>query len=130
MRNVRALIAYDGSKFYGWQRQEGFYSVQECVEDALVALTGNSITVHGAGRTDTGVHALGQVAHFFTDTKLADERLRHALNHHLGEGVTIRRLETAPDDFHARFSAISKRYMYVIATARFRPPFAPELAHW
>ncbi|MEO6708357.1 MAG: tRNA pseudouridine(38-40) synthase TruA [Planctomycetota bacterium] len=130
MRNVRALISYDGSKFYGWQRQEGFYSVQEGVEDALCALTGNRITVHGAGRTDSGVHALGQVAHFFIDTRLDDDRLRHALNFYLCEGATIRRLETAPDDFHARFSAIGKRYMYLVSTARFRPPFATKLAHW
>lgn len=130
MRNVRALISYDGSKFYGWQRQEGFYSVQECMEDALSALTGNTITVHGAGRTDSGVHALGQVAHFFIDSKLTDDRLRHALNFYLAEGAAIRRLETAPDDFHARFSALGKRYMYVVATARFRPPFAAHLAHW
>ncbi|HUR26799.1 MAG TPA: tRNA pseudouridine(38-40) synthase TruA [Planctomycetota bacterium] len=130
MRNVRALISYDGSKFFGWQRQEGFLSVQECVEEALCALTGHELTVHGAGRTDSGVHALGQVAHFFVDTKITDERLRHALNFHLPPSVRIRRLETAPDDFHARFSAIGKRYMYVVATTRFRPPFAAELAHW
>jgi tRNA pseudouridine38-40 synthase len=130
MRNVRALIAYDGSKFYGWQRQSGFHSVQEAIEDALLALTGEAIRVHGSGRTDTGVHALGQVAHFRTDTKLSDDRLRHALNFHLCPGVIARRLETAPDDFHARFSSIGKRYMYVVATTRFRPPFGPLLCHW
>jgi len=130
MRNVRALIAYDGSKFYGWQRQEAFYSVQAAIEDALTALTGERIGVHGSGRTDTGVHALGQVAHFRIDTKLDDDRLRHALNFHLGEGVALRRMETAPDDFHARFSSIGKRYMYVVATTRFRPPFGPKLSHW
>lgn len=130
MRNVRALIAYDGSRFFGWQRQEGFFSVQAAVEEALTALTGERIAVHGAGRTDTGVHALGQVAHFRIDSKLSDDRLRHALNFHLTEGVSLRRMETAPDDFHARFSSIGKRYMYVVATTRFRPPFGSKLCHW
>jgi len=76
MRNVRALIAYDGSKFFGWQRQAGFRSVQEALEDGLEALLGEHVVVHGAGRTDTGVHARGQVAHFHVDTGLDDDRLR------------------------------------------------------
>ncbi len=130
MRNVRALISYDGSKFFGWQRQEGFYSVQQAMEEALAALTGQTVVVHGSSRTDSGVHALGQVAHFRVDTRITDERLRHALNFHLSEGVAIRRLETAPEDFHARFSALGKRYMYAVRTTRFRSPFGPTLAHW
>jgi tRNA pseudouridine38-40 synthase len=62
MRNVRALISYDGSKFFGWQRQEGFESVQQTLEEGLEALLSSQVVVYGAGRTDTGVHALGQVA--------------------------------------------------------------------
>jgi tRNA pseudouridine38-40 synthase len=69
MRTVRALIAYDGSPYYGWQRQDGFDSVQQRIEEALEMLVGDAIVVHGAGRTDTGVHALGQVAHFHLDGK-------------------------------------------------------------
>jgi tRNA pseudouridine38-40 synthase len=130
LRNVRALIAYDGSKFFGWQRQEGFDSVQEAIEDALAVLVGDRVVVQGAGRTDTGVHALGQVAHFHVDTRLDDDRLRHALNHHLRAGVVIRRLETCRPDFHARFDARGKRYLYRVATARFRPPFGRDYAHW
>ncbi|MCC6406545.1 MAG: tRNA pseudouridine(38-40) synthase TruA [Planctomycetes bacterium] len=130
MRNVRLQIAYDGSRFHGWQRQEGFYSVQEALEDAYRCVTGDSVVVHGAGRTDTGVHALRQVAHVHVETRLEDDRLRHALNAHLAEGVVVRRLETCRDDFHARFDARGKRYMYVIATARFRPPFGEKLCHW
>jgi len=130
MRNVRALIAYDGSKFFGWQRQEGFDSVQQALEEGLEALTGAHVVAHGAGRTDTGVHALGQVASFLIDTPLADDRLRHALNAHLPEGVVVRRLETCSDDFHAQFSARGKRYAYVVCTSRFRLPFAREHTHW
>ena len=130
MRNVRVLLAYDGSPFFGWQRQDGFDTVQEALEDALEALVGDKVVVHGAGRTDTGVHALGQVAHFHVETRLADDRVRHALNHYLPPTVRCLRLETCDPGFHARFHAKGKRYAYVTATQRFRPPFAPHLCHW
>lgn len=130
MRNVRAKITYDGSLFYGWQRQDGFASVQQAVEEALEGLVGAPVIVHGAGRTDTGVHALGQVASFHTDTRLEDDRLRHALNAHLCDGIVVERLETCRDDFHARFDARGKRYLYVTATSRFRPALATQYTHW
>ncbi len=130
MRTVRARISYDGSRFHGWQRQDGFASVQGAIEDGLASLLDTLVTVHGAGRTDTGVHALGQVAHFHVDTRLDDDRLRHALNAHLTDGVVIDRLETCRDDFHARFDARSKRYLYRVATTRFRPPFLRHHQHW
>lgn len=130
MRNVRIRIAYDGSRFFGWQRQEGFPSVQRELEEALLAVTGASLVVHGAGRTDTGVHARGQVAHFHVDTRLDDDRLRHAINAHTDEGVVVERAETCRDDFHARFDARSKCYAYVVATSRFRPPIGRAHVHW
>ena len=130
MRNVRLLVAYDGSRFFGWQRQDGFLSVQQALEEALLALNGQNATVHGAGRTDTGVHALGQVAHVHVDTRLDDDRLRHALNAHVAKGIVVQRLETCADDFHARFHARSKRYLYVTATSRFRPPFGEQHCHF
>ena len=130
MRNVRILVAYDGSKFFGWQRQDGFDSVQQRIEEALHGLAGERVIVQGSGRTDTGVHALGQVAHFHVDTRLEDDRLRHALNANLPEAIRVRRLETCAPDFHARFDAIGKRYLYLVATSRFQPPFARELVHW
>ena len=130
MRTVRAELAYDGSLFCGWQRQDGFPSVQAAVEDALASLLDTLVTVVGAGRTDTGVHALRQVAHFHVDTRLDDDRLRHALNAHLAGGVVINRLETCRPDFHARFDARAKRYLYRVATTRFRPPFGRDHQHW
>jgi tRNA pseudouridine38-40 synthase len=130
MRTVRALIAYDGSRFFGWQRQDGFRSVQQALEEALEGLVGDPVVVHGAGRTDTGVHALGQVAHMHVDTPLDDDRLRHALNFHLEEGLCVLRLETCRDDFHARYDARGKRYAYCVATGRFRPPFGRAYTHW
>lgn len=130
MRNVRILVAYDGARFYGWQRQAGFVSVQEALEDALLALLGERIVVHGSGRTDTGVHALRQVASFHIDTRLDDDRLCNALNAHLADGVVVRALETCADAFHARFSARGKRYLYCIGRTRFATPFDAGRAWW
>ena len=123
-------VSYDGAGFYGWQRQDGFESVQAAIEDALEGLLQCKLTVQGAGRTDTGVHALRQVAHFHVDTRLDDDRLRHGLNAHLPAQVRVQRLETCRDDFHARFDARAKRYLYVTATTRFRPPIGREYLHW
>jgi tRNA pseudouridine38-40 synthase len=130
MRNVRILVAYDGARFFGWQRQAGFVSVQESLEDGLLAVLGERIVVHGSGRTDTGVHALRQVANFHVDTRLDDDRLCNALNAHLPEGVVVRALETCADEFHARFSARGKRYAYCIARTRFASPFVAGRAWW
>jgi tRNA pseudouridine38-40 synthase len=130
MRNVRVELAYDGSKFFGWQRQDGFRSVQAALEEALNGLLGEVVCVHGAGRTDTGVHALRQVAHFHVDTRLDDDRLRHAIQAHLDRTVVVNRLETCRDDFHARFDARAKRYVYFVRTSRFRPPFGTAYTHW
>jgi len=130
VRNVRFLIAYDGSKYFGWQRQDGFASVQETLEEAILAVTSQHATVQGAGRTDTGVHALGQVAHAHLSSRLDDERLLFALNAHLPESVVLRRLETCREDFHARFQAVSKRYLYRTENSRFPSPFQHGRAHW
>ena len=130
MRNVRVEVAYDGSQFYGWQRQDGFSSVQGTLEEGLASLLDQVITVQGAGRTDTGVHGLRQVAHFHVETRLDDDRLRHALNAHLRPGVVVNRLESCRDDFHSRFDARGKRYMYLTLTRRFRPPIGRDHAHW
>lgn len=130
MRTVRAEISYDGSCFYGWQRQDGFESVQGALEDALAGLLDTVVTVHGAGRTDTGVHALRQMAHFHVDTGIEDDRLRHAINAHLVDGVVVNRLETCRDDFHARFDARRKRYAYRIVTRRFLPPMGGNHQLW
>ena len=130
MRNVRLQVAYDGAEFYGWQRQDGFCTVQETLEEAALEVLGERVTVQGSGRTDTGVHALRQVANFHVSTRLTDDRLRHALNAHLPGAVVVNQLETCADEFHARFSAQSKRYVYFVATTRFRPPHAERYAAW
>ena len=130
MRNVRVLLAYDGSRFFGWQRQEGFESVQGGLEEALLALSGQAVHVISAGRTDTGVHALGHVASFHLESRLSDERLLFALNAHLPVGLAVRALETCPDAFHAQRDARGKRYAYVIRNERVPLPFARPHWHW
>ncbi len=130
MRTVRLLVSYNGLCFHGWQRQDGFISVQQALEEGAAALLDECIVVQGAGRTDAGVHGLRQVAHTQLESDLDDVTLRHAWNAHLGEGLVIRRIETCRPDFHARFDARGKRYLYRVQTARFRPPIGEGYAHW
>jgi tRNA pseudouridine38-40 synthase len=130
LRNVRVLLAYDGSRFHGWQRQEGFASVQAGLEEALLALGGERVAVIGAGRTDAGVHALGQVASFHVGTRLPDQRLLFALNAHLPDGLVARALETCGDAFHAQKDARGKRYAYLVRTETFPLPLARAHWHW
>jgi tRNA pseudouridine38-40 synthase len=116
-------VSYDGTRFVGWQRQAAGESIQGLLEEALARFEGAPVTVHGAGRTDAGVHALGQVASVqLTCTHPADTLLR-ALNASLPPEVRISAVEDAPPGFHARFSARSKTYRYVIHNAPIVSPF-------
>lgn len=123
MHNYRIVLSYDGTDFHGWQRQPDGRTVQGVVEEALHKITQKRITVHGAGRTDAGVHAMAQVAGFRGHIKLADADLFRALNAVLPEDVRIVSLEPAPPDFHARKSARSKVYRYRIVRAPQISPF-------
>ncbi len=126
MPRYRLIIEYDGSPYVGWQRQSNGPSVQAAIEAALFAVTGNEVTVFGAGRTDAGVHAEGQVAHFDLERQWEGERLRKAIQAHLRDHpVAIIEAAVAPDDFHCRFSAIARHYLYRILNRR--PPPALEL---
>ena len=123
MRRVRLHIEFDGTDFYGWQRQTrtGERTVQGVIEDAFARLPGEHGTVIAAGRTDAGVHALGLVAHVDTDSRIPDEKLRLALNAHLPRDVAILALETAAPDFHAQFDCLYRRYVYRMRVVRERP---------
>jgi tRNA pseudouridine38-40 synthase len=114
VRNIRLTIAYDGTAYSGWQVQPDAPSVQGTIESAIQQLTGAEIRVHGSGRTDAGVHALGQVAHFHTEATIPPERWRHALNGALPPDIVIARSEEVPVEFHARYSAKRKTYQYLI----------------
>src|SRR4051812_5385299 len=117
MRNFKLTIQYDGTSYVGWQRQQTGTSIQGLLEDALAPIAGERVTVHGAGRTDAGVHALAQVATVTLDTALTVPRLTRALNAVLPLDVRVLAVEDARPEFHARFSAVGKVYEYRILNA-------------
>ncbi|MEQ1575032.1 MAG: tRNA pseudouridine(38-40) synthase TruA [Vicinamibacterales bacterium] len=123
MRTLKLTIAYDGTRFVGWQRQAEGTSIQGLLEEALARFEGAPVTVHGAGRTDAGVHALGQVASTVVACHHDVTTLLRALNAQLPEDVRLVRIEEVPPGFHARFSARSKSYRYVIRNAATGDPF-------
>ncbi len=122
----KITIEYDGLSYVGWQRQKIDISVQQAIEDAIYKLSGQQINLHVAGRTDAGVHAVGQVAHFDSEKPLTAQSIRDGGNVKLYElgyaGVVIRQAEQVPNDFHARFSAIRRVYCYRIIAGRRSQP--------
>ena len=122
MTRWKLVIEYDGGEFVGWQRQDNGRSVQQVIEEAIFGFAQEQVTVFGAGRTDSGVHALGQVAHFDLVRDGDAETVRDALNFHLKtDPITVLDVEAADQDFHARFSAIHRHYRYRILNRRAPP---------
>jgi len=119
MQKYRLLIEYDGTDFCGWQRQKsGRQTVQETIEKALKQILQSEISVTGAGRTDAGVHAYGQVAHFKTSLPFKSNNLLYSLNSILPRSVTIKRINKADEEFHARYSAVRREYIYKFSFER------------
>jgi len=115
MPNFRLTLSYDGTAFHGWQTQPGLRTVQETVEKALAELVGAPrVRLNASGRTDTGVHAVAQVANFQADTRLSPEVVLRATNARMPEDVVIRRCEAVPDGFDANRDAVRKLYRYVM----------------
>lgn len=114
-------IEYDGSEYYGWQRQQEVPSVQENLEKSLTQVAQEPITVFCAGRTDAGVHATGQVVHFETRAVRKDAAWTMGVNTYLPGNVAVRWVKAVSSDFHARFSATARRYRYIIYNHRLRP---------
>ena len=104
MRRIHLIIEYDGTNYAGWQRQANAMTVQEKLEIALKKLTGETIGVSGASRTDAGVHAMGQSAHFDTDSRIPADKFSYALNTMLPPDIRVVRSEEVPSEFHSRFS--------------------------
>jgi tRNA pseudouridine38-40 synthase len=123
MRTLKLTVAYDGTRFVGWQRQAEGESIQGVLEEALARFEGKPVTVHGAGRTDAGVHALGQVASVQLSCGHDVETLTRALNAQLPADVRVRAIEEAAADFHARFSARAKTYRYQVRSGGVASPF-------
>jgi tRNA pseudouridine38-40 synthase len=122
-RNLKLTIAYDGTRFVGWQRQLEGESIQGLLEEALSSIEGGPVTVHGAGRTDAGVHALGQVASAAVTFSHDAQTLLRALNAQLPSEIRVIRLEDVGREFHARFGATRKTYRYLICHDPVIPPF-------
>ncbi|MDD5587130.1 MAG: tRNA pseudouridine(38-40) synthase TruA [Alphaproteobacteria bacterium] len=115
MTRWKLTIEYDGTGFCGWQRQTHDFTVQQAVEEAVQKFSGETVALHVAGRTDTGVHARGQVAHFDLAKDTDADTVQGAINFHVRpHRIAILKVENAPDDFHARFSALARTYKYTI----------------
>lgn len=122
MTRWRVTVEYDGGEYVGWQRQENGPSIQQALEEAIAAFCGETVRVHGAGRTDAGVHAFGQVAHFDLEKQTAADTVRDAINAHLREDrISILEASAVPKDFHARISARERVYLYRILNRRPSP---------
>ena len=142
-QRYKLTIAYRGTRYHGWQEQQGFANtwkgetgdgisgpptVQECLRKALEAVVRHPVAVVGSSRTDAGVHAKGQVAHFDTPMlQIPPEGLRRATNSRLPDDILVRSIEAVPDSFDAISSTVEKRYQYVIWNALDRPPFFSEM---
>jgi tRNA pseudouridine38-40 synthase len=127
--NYKLLLQYDGTDFHGWQIQNDLRTVQGELTSALSLIDGRSVSVHGSGRTDAGVHAEGQVASVEIQREITTDKLRAAINSNVGRDVRVLTVETAADDFHARYSALEKTYIYRIVNGPVISPFWSRYAH-
>ena len=123
MRNIKITIAYDGAGFHGWQIQPGLPTVQGSLTEAARQITQEQVTVNGASRTDAGVHALGQVAHFKTQSGLAAAEIQRAMNALLPHSIRVVEAEEMGPDFHSRWQSQAKTYRYRVWRGAVLPPF-------
>ncbi len=131
MKRFRLVVEYHGAPFVGWQRQDNGLGVQQVLETAIEAFSGEAVTLLGAGRTDSGVHALGQVAHFDTEYDTDAKTVRDAINFHIKEHpVVVLEAREVDEDFHARFSATEREYLYRVLNRRPRPAVERGRVWW
>lgn len=128
MPNYKIKIAYDGTAYNGWQIQKNGATVQGTITAALETLLRHPVTLHGAGRTDTGVHAFAQYGNFTTEVELDAFRFLYSLNSMLPFDISVKEMETVPDDFHARHSATARSYLYFISKKK--EPFFYKYSHY
>ena len=129
MAKYKIIVEYDGTDFVGWQKQENGPSIQSSLEDAIKKITSETVSVFGAGRTDSGVHAKGQVAHFELSKNISLDNIRDGINQHLRPlPIAILGVKEVDDDFHARFSAKLRTYEYLIINRRAPLTFNKNLA--
>ncbi len=122
LRNIKLVVSFDGTGFSGWQRQKYDCTIQGEIESCLTRMTREEINLHGAGRTDSGVHARGMVAHFATKSVIPSHDFLRGLNSMLPGDIRICSAEDVDPEFHSRYSAIGKMYRYIIYTGKIHPP--------
>jgi tRNA pseudouridine38-40 synthase len=127
--NYKLLLQYDGTDFHGWQIQDELRTVQGELARALSLIDGREVTVHGSGRTDAGVHAEGQVASVGIQREITPNKLRNAINGNVGKDLRVLAAEVVSDDFHARYSARGKTYLYRVVNGPVMSPFWARYAH-
>ena len=120
MRNIKIVIEYDGTKYNGWQSQKNGVGIQEMITNAIHQVTGEDIKINGSGRTDAGVHAIGQTANFLTESSIPAVKFPVAINSFLPKDIVIKSAEDMDKDFHARYSVKGKKYMYVLNNSKLR----------
>lgn len=118
MRNIKLTIEYDGKKFGGWQKQPNKLNIQGEIEKAIEEITGEKIDLNASGRTDAGVHSLGQTANFKTNSKIEIEKIPIAINSKLKQSIRIIKAEEVEENFHARYSCKGKKYRYIINNSK------------
>lgn len=123
MKNYRFLLEYDGTRYYGWQRQPGQNTIQGKLESVLSLMCGRETEVIGAGRTDAGVHAEGMTANANLETELSAEEIRDYLNRYLSDDIAVREVREASPRFHARYNALGKTYRYTCFDGEVKPVF-------
>ncbi len=129
-RNIKLTLEYDGENYHGWQRQPQMTTIQGVIEETLAGILQEKVNLIGAGRTDAGVHARGQVANFKTQSYLPLKNLKAALNSLLPGDIVARHAALVPDDFHARYQAKSKIYCYTILNSPLPSPFSGKYAYF
>ncbi|HEX5889712.1 MAG TPA: tRNA pseudouridine(38-40) synthase TruA [Pyrinomonadaceae bacterium] len=127
--NYKLLLQYDGTDFHGWQSQEGLRTIQGELTRALSLIDGRDVVVHGSGRTDAGVHAEGQVASVEIQREISAWKLRNAINGNVGRDVRVLEAEVVSSEFHARYSALGKTYVYRVVNGPVMSPFWARYAH-
>jgi tRNA pseudouridine38-40 synthase len=128
MRNIKLIVEYDGTAYCGWQRQKNGLSIQQLLEESIGRMTGEKSCVIGSGRTDAGVHAIGQVAHFHTASLLGERNFLMGINSLLPADIAVREVREVDPSFHARFDVKSKIYLYRICNRPVRPVMERDYA--
>lgn len=117
----KCTVMYDGTTFHGFQAQDGIKTIQGEIERALLIINKKPVTIHPSGRTDTGVHAIGQVFHFDSEIDMGEENMRNAINSRIDKAIYLTKVEKVSEEFHARFNAKSKEYHYLIDFGKYNP---------